>query len=230
MRYLIILFFIITSTYANLAADDLIFQNLPYGKDYDVSIGTGFFVDNHTIITNGHVVDNCLSITIRNANYPPQKAVVSAIDHDLDLALLKTSYDKGAKILLWPESPSLPQIDDTAYINLFSSTLDENHLLKPVNITKIDDVSFYFSGNMEPGNSGSPLFNQNMDIVGILTARFEIFDFYGKSLSVTNQALSINQIKKFIANNNIIFYKKTKLSFLINSHDKPDLFKIHCVR
>lgn len=66
MRWLL---FIISAIHAcySLANDwdNIRFYNLQPGKEYQISMGSGFFVNKDTIVTNKHVVEKCKNIAIR---------------------------------------------------------------------------------------------------------------------------------------------------------------------
>ncbi len=89
------IFFIITSTVAHASDwDNLRFKNLQPGKSYPITIGSGFFVNQDTIVTNKHVVENCLNIAVRGA-VKPTLVKLMLFDDKLDLATLKSP-------LRWP--------------------------------------------------------------------------------------------------------------------------------
>jgi len=69
--------------------DAVRFHNLARDARYNISMGTGFYVNHDTIVTNAHVVSNCLNIAVRGA-VKPQQAELYTVDPELDLALLKT--------------------------------------------------------------------------------------------------------------------------------------------
>ena len=84
------IFFIITSTVAHASDwDNLRFKNLQPGKSYPITIGSGFFVNQDTIVTNKHVVENCLNIAVRGA-VKPTLVKLMLFDDKLDLATLKS--------------------------------------------------------------------------------------------------------------------------------------------
>ncbi|AIL65309.1 hypothetical protein NOVO_04655 [Rickettsiales bacterium Ac37b] len=64
-------------------------RGLKVGKLYEISSGTGFFITPSEIVTSAHVVENCLTISVRGA-VNPASAFLLAQDIENDLALLTT--------------------------------------------------------------------------------------------------------------------------------------------
>ena len=50
--------------------DDLRLKGLKPGVLYEISSGSGFFINRDMIVTNRHVVENCANIAVRGAVKP----------------------------------------------------------------------------------------------------------------------------------------------------------------
>ncbi|NET71316.1 MAG: trypsin-like peptidase domain-containing protein [Sphaerospermopsis sp. SIO1G2] len=146
--------------------------------------GTGFFISRKgEIVTNAHVVQACsasdqIYFTGPNLSYPRQ-ATISAIDHEVDLALLRTSYrpqriarlrrghvpvmaQEQVFIIGYPEPDSIhtDYTTATAMIEAVSSPFGESKWLQ-------------FTDSVRPGNSGGPLLDFSGNVVGVVTGKIK---------------------------------------------------------
>jgi S1-C subfamily serine protease len=143
-------------------------------------LGTGFALSsNGIIVTNYHVVKGLDQVFIRGlfGDYgKTYKAEILGTDQNNDIALLKVDLDL----------PDIPysilnyQIDVgsnvwTVGYPLRESMGDEIKLVNGIISSKSgfkgDITSYQSTVPVHPGNSGGPLFNQNGEVVGIITAR-----------------------------------------------------------
>ena len=147
--------------------------------------GTGFLVNKKGyLLTNYHVVRNAKSVQVKGVggDFSSLYGVdVVAVDVDNDLALLKfknqnlvfeeppyalskTTTVQGAKafVLGYPLATSMGE-----EIKLTDGLISAKSGYK-------GSLSQYqFSAPIQPGNSGSPLFNETGDVIGIANAKLE---------------------------------------------------------
>lgn len=145
--------------------------------------GTCFVINNQGyLLTNYHVISGAKSVKIKGigGDYTtPQGADVVAFDVDLDLALLKLQdqtikfdsipYSFGAEnnqqgvatfVLGYPLTNSMGN-----EIKISEGIISSNSGYK-------GSISQYqFSAPVQPGNSGSPLFNDKGELLGIINAK-----------------------------------------------------------
>lgn len=139
--------------------------------------GTGFFITSSLIATNYHVVADAKEIEITFQNNTKAPAVVAAKDPINDLALLKvTGFEQIAK------PASIGQYNDIKEgIQVFAvgfpmagemgahAKIGEGIIN---GVTGLDDDirMMQISVPIQPGNSGSPLYNASGQVIGIITS------------------------------------------------------------
>jgi len=143
--------------------------------DKGPSSGTGFFVsrDGH-VLTNAHVVDRCSSINVKAENGDLVSGRVLAKDTTNDLALLRTALrpSKVAGVRLGIRLGEGVAAFGFPLTTLLSSS--GNFTLGNVTaLSGLKDDSRYLqvSAPVQPGNSGGPLFDQNGNVVGVVSAK-----------------------------------------------------------
>lgn len=164
-------------------------QSIKSKKDY----GTGFFVGKNTLLTNKHVVGEALKdrkkmivrVIGKNNKYFDYK--ISKIIEDPkeknDLAIVKiqtNSNDKGTlsniKPLNLASNNKVKQLkkNDNLYTIGYPGDKPYSTLWKSKGIIKEFGENFVtFSALIEAGNSGSPIFNESNQIVGLSNASNE---------------------------------------------------------
>ena len=135
-----------------------------------ISTGTGFYVNNKTIISNYHVVDTCNYISIGKE----ERLVVNAIDRVNDITVLESKQKSDAFLRL----SSNPKLGN----NIFAAGYPYNDILKNFNFTSGNVSSlmgsgsniseFQFTAPIQPGNSGGPILNSKGGVVGITVSGF----------------------------------------------------------
>ena len=134
--------------------------------------GTGFFISsNGLLLTNAHVVKDAKTILINLYNGGETTGNVIGIDHETDIALVKTNIKSTPFIQL--DHFRQPQIGDNVYA--IGNSFGLNHsVTKGIisalhrNITphRVEDF-IQTDSSINVGNSGGPLINQFGELVGI---------------------------------------------------------------
>ena len=161
--------------------------------------GTGFIVDisKGYVLTNAHVLDDALSITVRSIKTGRKKLTASLVGicPSKDLAICKLSKDSIEELTSGMEDPTklnmpigdhmaLRQADEVMAIGYplgdeikyTTGIISGFHSKKGRDLDDIEDSysrpAFYvqITAALNPGNSGGPLINTNGEVVGINSA------------------------------------------------------------
>lgn len=145
--------------------------------------GTGFALKNGYIVTNFHVIDGAKSIKIKgvsgdfNKSY---KASIIGVDKNNDLALLKIDDPIFCGFGNIPYSilSTTSEVGEGVFVlgyPLTSTMGDEIKLTTGIISSKTGfkgDVALYqISAPIQPGNSGGPLFNNDGNVIGVVSAK-----------------------------------------------------------
>jgi tetratricopeptide (TPR) repeat protein len=133
------------------------------------SSGTGFFIDQNTIITCYHVVDNIHKIDIRNIT-GQQFTVDSIIASNKQTDLIK--FKVKEKSSTWLKlANKLPEVGQTVYLisnpNGFDFSIS-NGLIS--SIRNIDETQvIQTNASASPGSSGGPLIDVKGNVLGVIS-------------------------------------------------------------
>ena len=163
-------------------------------------MGTGFFISNDEILTNYHVIEGAMNISIINQDKKRSSAVVIKKDLKRDLALLKTNlkgkpvsfYSGQLKQGVMVEALGHPKGRKFSLtkgwisaIRKWSSTYD---------VTGSGEILFIQTdAAINSGNSGGPLFYKN-HVVGVNTQKMVDTDIEGM-----NFAVHFSEVQKFLS-------------------------------
>jgi len=227
--------------------DDVRERGLEPGKTYDISSGTGFFISPGYIITNEHVVQNCLTISVRGA-VDPSPVELIASDKDADLAILK-SNNLSSTTASFRRNEGLSVSDRVFVIGYpLEHSNDGQYLLREANVITMDDQveetkHIEFTAIIEKGNSGGPLIDLAGNVIGIVQAKKNYYYLSANSNEVAHNstpyqvnglAIGIKQVEDFLRKNQINY--STSDSYKILNYYQPDtkaknyVVNIHCVR
>lgn len=135
--------------------------------------GTGFAISNDGyIVTNDHVVDKALTITVIFPDDGLYEGEVIASYPEVDLAILKVDGE---------DLPYLSLADDYYYstreqVNFignplyFTGIANEGRVLEPLLLSDWDEEVLMLDAPVYRGNSGSPVINQEGKVIGIVFA------------------------------------------------------------
>ena len=190
------------------------FKNYIATKSKFKGNGSGFLVNNQGILaTNYHVIEGAKDIFVES-NKKDYRCSIVAIDKINDLAILKIqnfntnpikytissiTSETGSSIfaLGFPYALSLLGNEIKLTDGLISSTSGYQN----------DLTTYQISVPVQPGNSGGPLFDENGNVIGIVSSKFTLGDN-------VSYAIKSNYLLKLLAKNNIIINKKNSISNL----------------
>lgn len=205
-------------------------------------MGSGFFVNNHNIVTNRHVVEKCKNIAIRGS-VPPTKAKLILTDPNLDLALLysPTPPKKIPYLRINYEQISKNDIVFTAGYPL-DNAKSGNLIVKSSKIInssrnpKHGFSTLKFEDVIDHGNSGGPILDKNSNIVGIVTAEIRYYSNQNKQNPdhTIGVAIGLDGLINFLRKNNKPFAANTSYDIFTNYSPqkiiKDYIVNIHCVQ
>ncbi len=161
------------------------------------STGTGFYVSDHALITNYHVVRDCAVMTVESVDDDTESAAtLSATDPSNDLALLRTSISGRAiaEIETRPERIDASDLYIVGYpaqgLVVRQATLTPA-VGKPTELTGTRSF-FHIIADVHPGHSGSPVLDEYGAVVGVMTRAVDTVTTYAKTGKVvTNIGLAV---------------------------------------
>jgi serine protease Do len=156
-------------------------EDAPRGRQNREASGTGFIVDkNGYIITNNHVIENALKITVNLTNDSNEyRARIIGTDFESDLAVIKIDAGHPVKPVMIANSDSV-QVGDWAVaigspFGLTSSVTAGIVSAIGRGPDQTDGAARQFQNFIQtdaainPGNSGGPLLNIKGEVIGINT-------------------------------------------------------------
>lgn len=139
-----------------------------------LGFGSGFIIDDETIVTNVHVIEGCYSAHVF-LNGQEKKYAVSgyvAIDRTNDLIILKVVGLYGVKLTLG--SDDFPEIGEKIYAignpKGFNGTFSEGIVSGLRDLAK--NKVLQITAPISPGSSGGPVLNSKGQVAGIAFASF----------------------------------------------------------
>ncbi|MDD3732110.1 MAG: trypsin-like peptidase domain-containing protein [candidate division Zixibacteria bacterium] len=161
--------------------------NLPWwyqGVRYSTSSGSGFFFrEDGYILTNNHVVDGAVDVTVRTATGYEYTARVVGSDPQTDLAVLKVEPEEKIVAIPFGDSEAIkvgdwaiaignpfPQVglDRTVTVGVISAKGRSN--LRFGRETPLYQNYIQTDASINPGNSGGPLLNLRGECIGVNAA------------------------------------------------------------
>lgn len=166
--------------------DSIVILNT-YNNDVIMDSATGFFLSQGLIATSWSYIDNALkkgnsisAVTNSGKNYDILGVVT--IDIDSDFALLKLSDDVGTNVILG----NINKGDEVALLGTFSGFGLSGRIGVNLNNSQLQVNSLYISDS----NIGSPLFNADGEVVGMVISKS-----IGNNLS---NSISSDLLKKYM--------------------------------
>ena len=138
--------------------------------------GTGFLIDaKGFLVTNAHVIQNASHIAVQNNDGTDLKATVVYIDAERDLAVLKIndSRFKAPSAIPYAIKRSSTDISERIYTLGYPRNdivYGEGYLAAKTGFNG-DTLTCQIAIAANRGNSGSPIFNHNGEVIGILSTK-----------------------------------------------------------
>jgi serine protease Do len=147
--------------------------------------GSGFIIDpSGIVVTNRHVIDGALEITVIFQNGDRASGKLIAIAPMTDLAVVKVNVDRALPVLKWADSGVL-RVGDTVLaignplgFGMSVSAGIVSALHRDIQDTPFDDY-IQTDAAINHGNSGGPLVNLDGEVVGVDTALYNPDDAGG---------------------------------------------------
>ncbi|MEK4229118.1 S1C family serine protease [Solibacillus sp. FSL H8-0538] len=147
----------------------------------DSSKGTGFAIsDDGYIITNEHVIEDALSVTVVFPNDGLYEAQVIAAYEEVDLAILKVEGTTEFPYLELAEEASFERDEAVYFIGnplYFTGIANEGTVLDYSTASDIQTDIIMMDAPVYKGNSGSPVINKDGVVIGVVFATGKRNDF-----------------------------------------------------
>jgi S1-C subfamily serine protease len=187
--------------------------------------GTGFYVGQHTIVTNHHVVDDCSEIRTRKGGGEIGKARVIAASSGDDLAALHSDIPSDAPLKLRVGAPLKPAESVLVFGYPLAGALSSSGNTTLGNITALtglkDDSRFIqISASVQPGNSGGPVLDEAGRLVGVVEAKLDALKWLritGDIPQNVNFAIRSSTLANFLEANRIAYDAASGTTLLPNT-------------
>ena len=208
--------------------------------------GTGFFVNQHHIVTNDHVVQNCKYIKVRGA-IDPDYATIVIRDKRNDLALLKTSSSSKRVAMLRDEGMPVKVGEKVTVMGYpLEHGIKGDYMIKKGKITDTEDVyqgvrRLQFTDSVEKGNSGGPLLDENGSVIGVVVGKMSFYladsDMTGenaKPVKTSSMAISLESLRQFLDYNRIVHRSSRAHKIIADKwmerKAKEYIVNVHCIK
>lgn len=172
----------------------------------NLGVGSGFFVSDHEIITNQHVISNASYINITTYNGQVYTASVVKENSQIDMALL--DLGTGGFYPLGFEDPTNIKVGEKVIatgnpgssVGVLSFTVTEG-IISAIRFDSVRNVYILQTDTpLNPGNSGGPLISIDKSIVGINTFKptFCSLDPFPLGCEGLNFAIRSDSIENFL--------------------------------
>ena len=137
--------------------------------------GTGFFVSSRgEMLTNQHVIDGCLQVTVED--YGVAEVVAADAGNDLALLHLPDADPDTIKTAAFRDSPRVQRGETVVAIGFpLQGTLSSSGNITVGTISALvgynEDIrEFQFTAPIQPGNSGGPLLDSSGHVIGVVSS------------------------------------------------------------
>ena len=136
----------------------------------DISLGSGFFVDNNLIATSFHVIEGAVQVTARLVNKSEEYTIqgITTKDEKNDLAILKVMPTPLDSQPLSLGDSDTVKIGETVYVVGNPKGL-EGTFTKGI-ISRVQRSTFQMDASISPGSSGGPVLNDKSEVIAVSRA------------------------------------------------------------
>ena len=159
-----------------MALEDVVSRAIPAIVSIEVGQGrgSGFFAAPRTVITNRHVIQDNVSVTVRlsTGQTMPGRVEASSTDYDLAVVRVDSALPSQATLPLGTVNDVRPGQEVIA-IGLALGVFQNSVTRGIISAVRRADrtVMLQTDAAINPGNSGGPLLNRNGEVVGINTLK-----------------------------------------------------------
>lgn len=140
--------------------------------------GTGFNISSSgIIITNYHIVENEDKAIIHFPDGPTERAKIVKKLPEMDIALLKLDNQSDLPFLHIDKSSHWKEGDHIFFIGnplMFNQIANEGEIIGATNNAGLSTPAIVIDAPVYKGNSGSPLINENGEVIGVIFAKGSI--------------------------------------------------------
>lgn len=221
--------------------DKIRFNELDKNHDYEISSGTGFYINDYHIVTSKHVVQNCVNIAVRGDEIKPHIVELFNQYENADLALLKSQMKPRSTPYLRKNFDSVKVGDRISTIGYpLDAAQTGKYVAKSEEVTAIkdDEISGYksieFTNKIDHGNSGGPILDGNSNIIGIVTSKVTYQDSKTNMKETFGKGLFIDALIDYLNKYRIRYQILTSYDVLENFRTDFDariyVVNIHCIK
>lgn len=176
-------------------------------QDDQISQGTCFLINSKGyLLTNHHVVEGAESVSIKGINgdfTTWHEATVVAVDVDMDMALLKLKDEPlpfGSIPYRLAEKATGPGAKAFVLGYPYTAAMGEeikvtDGIISAGSGYKGSLSQYQFSAPIQPGNSGSPLFNESGEVIGIINSKLRGAENTGYAIKSPYVYTFVNQVE-----------------------------------
>ena len=148
-----------------------VFAALPNSNMCD--IGTGWFINDHQVVTNFHVIGDGARFYIKDFDQATRTATVHGFNHDCDLALLDVSPRPDQRWFnLIPDSDNIPLGERVGSLGYPRENFQPSSgvITRTYSTGGRQIAAFYSDMPIDHGASGSPVLNAKGEVIGVVEA------------------------------------------------------------
>lgn len=160
-------------------------RNIPCGGG--VATGTGFLIDDRTLVTNRHVVEDAAFLQLETWDGSQLDAEVLAVAGLADLAIVEVSRGVGESARLAADDPEIDQpVWAVGYAEGGPQRTTPGEVIDYVTDSRLGNFgqTMRVTNEVRPGDSGGPLVADDGEVVGVVYA-IELATDYGLVVPVT---------------------------------------------
>lgn len=168
--------------------------------------GTGVIIDNNSILTVAHLfpeeIDSIKSVSVRSADMDIQTPEIEKIDRNIDLALLKVSSISDYERIDF-SNENVAYSDNVMFFgntNGYGLVYREGYVTKHQTMFQYGESErnvFFISNTVNMGDSGSPVFDNDYDFIGILS--FKLNSNYGQPIYEFSAVIPVDVVLNFLS-------------------------------